>query len=56
MKAGLASIRTMIHTGILPALLILSAVNLALMIPGGFVENRHFPGYSVTVLSTFNIF
>tara|TARA_Y100000815_G_scaffold213905_1_gene198807 strand:- start:190 stop:672 length:483 start_codon:yes stop_codon:yes gene_type:complete len=37
-------------------LVILSAVNLALMIPGGFVETRTFPGYSVAVLAAFNIF
>lgn len=38
------------------SLVILSAVNLALMIPGGFVETRTFPGYSVAVLAAFNIF
>lgn len=37
-------------------LVILSAVNLALMIPGGFIETRTFPGYSVAVLAAFNIF
>lgn len=41
---------------ILAVLLFLSAVNLALMIPGGFVENRVFPGYPVAVLVAFNIF
>lgn len=40
----------------LSLLVALSAVNLALMIPGGFVETRTFPGYSVAVLAAFNIF
>lgn len=37
-------------------LLALSAVNLALMVPGGLVETRSFPGYSVVVLIAFNVF
>lgn len=41
---------------ILCALLVLSAVNLALMIPGGFVETRTFPGYRVETIAAFNIF
>lgn len=56
MKAWIANIKTVALTYFLPVLLILSAINLALMVPGGFVENRHFPGYSVVVLSAFNIF
>lgn len=36
--------------------LILSASNLAFMVPGGFVETRNFPEYGVTTLATFNIF
>ena len=40
----------------LSALLVLSAANLALMVPGGFVETRSFPNYSAAVLSTFNVF
>lgn len=41
---------------IIPALLIVSAVNLALMIPGGFVEMRDFSTYSSLVLGLFNTF
>lgn len=37
-------------------LLALSAINLALMIPGGFVETRDFRAYSAAVLAGFNIF
>ena len=37
-------------------LLALSAVNLALMIPGGFVETRDFSAYPPLVLAAFNIF
>lgn len=37
-------------------LLVLSACNLALMVPGGLVETRVFPDYSVAVLAAFNIF
>jgi len=40
----------------LAALLVLSTVNLALMIPGGLVETRNFPNYSVAVLVAFNVF
>lgn len=40
----------------LAALLFLSAVNLALMIPGGLVETRSFPGYGVATLGAFNVF
>ncbi|WP_425070693.1 hypothetical protein [Sagittula sp. S175] len=36
--------------------LILCGVNLALMVPGGFVETRSFPGYSVVLLGAFNVF
>lgn len=36
--------------------LILSATNLAFMVPGGFVETRSFPDYSVTTLAAFNVF
>ena len=38
------------------ALLTMSALNLALMVPGGFVETRTFAGYSVSVLAAFNVF
>ncbi|WP_339107018.1 hypothetical protein [Thioclava sp. GXIMD4216] len=41
---------------ILGFLLVLSALNLAAMVPGGFVETRHFPDYSVTTLAAFNVF
>ena len=41
---------------VLASLLAMSALNLALMVPGGFVETRSFPGYSVAVLAGFNIF
>ena len=37
-------------------LLALSAINLALMIPGGFVETRDFSAYPASVLAGFNIF
>ena len=46
----------MIPTRGLAALLVLSAVNLALMVPGGLVETRNFPGYGVAVLAAFNLF
>ncbi|MCB1469151.1 MAG: hypothetical protein KDK08_18875 [Rhizobiaceae bacterium] len=46
----------MTQTRILALLLVLSAVNLALMVPGGFIETRNFPGYSVAVLAAFNVF
>lgn len=38
------------------ALLVASAVNLALMVPGGLVETRSFPGYGVSTLAAFNVF
>ena len=38
------------------AFVLLSALNLALMVPGGIVETRSFPDYSVTVLAAFNVF
>lgn len=37
-------------------LILLSAVNLALMVPGGFVETRAFPDYPVAVIGGFNVF
>ncbi|TNE63561.1 MAG: hypothetical protein EP336_17070 [Rhodobacteraceae bacterium] len=37
-------------------LIALSAITLASMIPGGFVETRNFSGYSVAVLAAFNVF
>ena len=43
-------------TRILSALVLLSALNLALMVPGGFVETRSFPGYGVAVIGGFNVF
>lgn len=41
---------------VLPVLLALSAINLALMIPGGLVETRDFSDYTVLVLGAFNLF
>ncbi|WP_084082001.1 hypothetical protein [Roseibium suaedae] len=41
---------------ILTVLLALSAINLALMIPGGLVETRDFSDYTVLVLGAFNLF
>lgn len=38
------------------ALLLASAVNLALMVPGGFVETRDFSAYPPVVLGAFNLF
>ncbi|MBU0556760.1 MAG: hypothetical protein KKD64_14960 [Alphaproteobacteria bacterium] len=38
------------------ALLIASALNLALMVPGGFVETRDFSAYPAVVLGAFNVF
>ncbi|MGZ9811924.1 hypothetical protein ACXN5S_15790 [Pseudoroseicyclus sp. H15] len=46
----------MTRVRLLAVLLALSAINLTLMIPGGLVETRSFPGYSVAVLTGFNIF
>ncbi|WP_174802772.1 hypothetical protein [Martelella limonii] len=37
-------------------LLVASALNLALMVPGGFVETRDFSAYSAIVLAAFNVF
>ena len=37
-------------------LLLASAINLALMIPGGFVETRDFSAYTTLVLGAFNLF
>lgn len=37
-------------------LLVASAVNLTLMVPGGFVETRDFSAYPAIVLGAFNIF
>lgn len=36
-------------------LLIASAVNLSLMVPGGFVETRDFSAYPAIVLGAFNV-
>lgn len=46
----------MTSTRLIALLIFLSAVNLVLMVPGGFVETRAFPGYSVAVLAAFNVF
>ena len=46
----------MTHSRIVGLLTLLSALNLTLMVPGGFVETRVFPHYSVAVLAAFNIF
>ncbi|MBD8890040.1 hypothetical protein [Roseibium litorale] len=37
-------------------LLLASALNLALMIPGGFVETRDFSAYTALILGAFNLF
>lgn len=41
---------------IITALLVASALNLALMVPGGFVETRDFSAYPALVLGAFNVF
>mgnify|MGYP000271173637 CR=1 FL=1 len=46
----------MSHRHLVALLLALSAINLALMIPGGFVETRDFSAYPASVLAAFNIF
>lgn len=46
----------MTSTRPIAVLIFLSAANLVLMVPGGFVETRAFPGYSVAVLAAFNLF
>lgn len=44
------------HTKIINLLLIISAINLILMVPGGFIESRDFSHISSIVLGTFNVF
>jgi hypothetical protein len=41
---------------VITGLLIASAVNLALMVPGGFIETRDFSAYPAMVLGVFNVF
>lgn len=41
---------------VVTALLVASALNLALMVPGGFVETRDFSAYPALVLGAFNVF
>lgn len=41
---------------LITTLLIVSALNLALMVPGGFVETRDFSAYPAIVLGGFNVF
>lgn len=41
---------------VITALLVASALNLALMVPGGFVETRDFSAYPAMVLGAFNVF
>lgn len=41
---------------IVTVLLVASALNLALMVPGGFVETRDFSAYPAIVLGAFNVF
>ena len=41
---------------VIATLLVASAVNLALMVPGGFVETRDFSAYPSLVLGAFNVF
>lgn len=41
---------------VVTVLLVASALNLALMVPGGFVETRDFSAYPAIVLGAFNIF
>ncbi len=43
-------------TRVLGVLLVMSSVNLALMVPGGFVETRSFPSYGIAVIGAFNVF
>ncbi|MCM5559195.1 hypothetical protein [Pleomorphomonas sp. JP5] len=41
---------------VIAGLLVASALNLTLMIPGGFVETRDFSAYPAVVLGAFNVF
>jgi hypothetical protein len=41
---------------VISTLLVASALNLALMVPGGFVETRDFSAYPAMVLGAFNVF
>jgi len=41
---------------VVTALLVASALNLASMVPGGFVETRDFSAYPSMVLAAFNVF
>ncbi|MFG1414109.1 MAG: hypothetical protein ABII76_16015 [Pseudomonadota bacterium] len=41
---------------VITTLLVASALNLALMVPGGFVETRDFSAYPAMVLGAFNVF
>ncbi len=41
---------------VISTLLVASALNLALMVPGGFVETRDFSAYPAVVLGAFNVF
>ncbi|WP_054308826.1 hypothetical protein [Mesorhizobium sp. 1M-11] len=41
---------------VITTLLVASALNLALMVPGGFVETRDFSAYPSIVLGAFNVF
>tara|TARA_R110002020_G_scaffold10417_7_gene40060 strand:+ start:715 stop:1203 length:489 start_codon:yes stop_codon:yes gene_type:complete len=41
---------------VVTALLVASALNLASMVPGGFVETRDFSAYPSIVLAAFNVF
>ncbi|WP_322515158.1 hypothetical protein SR870_19470 [Rhodopseudomonas palustris] len=41
---------------VITGLLVASALNLALMVPGGFVETRDFSAYPAMVLGGFNVF
>lgn len=44
------------YAKIINLLLIVSAVNLTLMVPGGFIESRDFSHISSITLGAFNVF
>lgn len=50
------NLKIMKHTKIINSLLIISAINLTLMIPGGFIESRDFSHISSIILGGFNVF
>ena len=48
--------RSLLPRRVTALFLLLSALNLAAMVPGGLVETRSFPAYPPTVLAAFNLF